>query len=80
MSARCLHLRGCQQLGEIGCCIHNWTVSEQRRGIAPLRLLRVEHSHVPKYAFALAAAWLRKKLAAQLCCDEMVNVPVLDNP
>jgi hypothetical protein len=43
-------------------------------------LLPIEDSQVPKYAFALAAARLRGKLAAQNLCDEMVIVPVLDNP
>jgi hypothetical protein len=45
-----------------------------------LRLLPIEQSQVPEYAFALAAAWLRGKLAAQILCDEMVLVPVLDHP
>jgi len=40
----------------------------------------IEHSQVPKYAPALAAAMLQGKLAVQLACDEMVVVPVLDNP
>jgi len=60
--------------------IHDGTIREDRRRIAPLRLLRIEHSQVPKYAVALAAARLRGKLAAQLSCDEMVIVPVLDDP
>ena len=71
---------GSQSLFKVARRIHDGTVREGRRRIVPLRLLRVEHSHVPKYAFALAAVWLRKKLVAQLCCDEMVNVPKLDNP
>ncbi len=80
MSSRCLHLRGCQQLGKIGRCIEDRTVSEQRRRIAPFRVLPIEHSQVPKYAFALAAARLRGKLAVELPCDEMVMIPILDNP
>jgi hypothetical protein len=67
-------------LFEGGCCIHNGTICEDRRRIAPLRLLPVEHSQVPKYPFALAAARLRGKLETQSLCDEMVIVPVLDNP
>jgi len=60
--------------------MHDSTVREDRRSSTPLRLLPVEHSQVPKYAVALAAARLRGKLAAQFSCDEMVIVPVLDNP
>jgi hypothetical protein len=48
--------------------------------MAPLRLLSIEHSQVPKYAFALAAARLQGKLVVQLSCNQMVIVPVLDSP
>jgi hypothetical protein len=80
LSARCLHLRGCQQLGKIGRCLHDRTVSEQRRRIAPLRLLPIEDSQVPKYAVALAATRLRRKLVSQFSGDKMVIVPILYNP
>jgi hypothetical protein len=80
VSARCFYLRGCQELGEIGRCVHDRTVSEQRGSFPPLRVLPIEHSQVPKHALALAAARLRGELVLQLPCDEMVVVPVLDNP
>ena len=68
-----------QLLFKVGRCIHEGAVCENGRGIPPLRLLLVKHSHVPKYAVALAAARSRGKLVAQLLCDEMVIVPELDN-
>jgi hypothetical protein len=71
---------GSQSLFKVARRIHDGTVREGRRRIAPLRSLPIERSQVPKYAFALAAARLRGKLAAQSLCDEMVIVPVLDNP
>lgn len=69
-----------QLLFKIGRCIHDRTAREDRRRIAPMRLLPVEHSQVPKYAFALAAARLRGKLMAQLSSDKMVVIPILDDP
>ena len=69
-----------ESLVDSGCCIHDGSICEDRRRVAPLRLLPIEHSQVPKYAFALAAARLRGNLAVQLPCDEMVTVPILDKP
>ena len=69
-----------ESLIDDGCCIHNGSIGKHWRRIAPLRLPPIEHSQVPKYAPALAAARLQGKLAVQLSCDEMVVVPVLDNP
>ncbi len=63
-----------------GCCNHHGAVSEHRRRIAPLRLLLIQHSQIPKYAFALAAARLRGKLLTQFPCHEMILVPILNSP
>jgi len=73
-------LEASQLLFKVGRCIHDGAVCENGRGIPPLRLLLVKQSRVPKYAVALAAARLRRRLVAQFLCDEMVIVPVLDNP
>jgi hypothetical protein len=75
-----MHLRGCQQLGKIGRYLRDRTGSEQGRRIAPLCLLPIEDSQVPKYAVALAATRLRRKLVSQLSGDKMVIVPILYNP
>lgn len=80
ISISCTHRKPCRPFFKNGRGIHDGTVCEDRRGIAPLRLLTIEHSQVPKYPFALAAARLRGKLVAQCFGDEMVMVPVLDNP
>jgi hypothetical protein len=62
------------------CCIRDGSIGKHRRRVAPLRLLPIKHSQVPKYAPALAAARLQGKLVVQLSCDKMFVVPVLDNP
>lgn len=67
-------------LQEGGRCIDNRTIREDRRGIAPIRSLSIEYSQVPKHAAALAASRLGGKLVAQLSRNEMVMVPVLENP
>jgi len=63
-----------------GRCLHDRTISEQGRRIAPLRFLVVKSSQIPQYPAALAAARLRGELALQLCCNEMVFIPILDDP
>ena len=63
-----------------GRCLHDRTISEQGRRIAPLRFLAVKSSQIPEYPAAIAAARLRGELALQLCCNEMVFIPILDDP
>jgi hypothetical protein len=68
-----------QRFFKVGCCVDDRAVSEDRRGIVPLRLAPIEHGQVPKYVFAAAAAWLRGKSVLQLSRDKMVVIPILYN-
>ena len=80
ISARCSARKHCKSLFKIGRCAHHRTISEHGSRVAPLRFLAVKSSQIPECPVPLAAARLRGKLALQLSCDEMIGVPILDDP
>jgi len=80
ISAPCSARKHCKSFFKIGRCVHHRTISEHGSRVAPFRFLAVKSSQIPKCLVPLAAARLRGKLALQLSCNEMVFIPILDDP